>query len=266
MHRMLVLACSALLGTTSCLAADPTTDALPALDSEPGFESIFDGKTLDGWKAADMSFWTVEEGAITAKITEEKPTERNHYLVYQGGALADFELKLRHRILSPHSVNGGFQFRSEMFDGDIPDDCRGYQVDNNTKTPWLARLYDEFGRHTLAWRGEKTVFTPAGEKKTERSPMADEPAWFELESWHEYHLIARGPQLTLKINGRIVAEVSDYDPKQQDFSGILALQLHSGPPMTVQFKDVRVKRLTPSTTEGTAGEDVGEGTGNRSAK
>jgi hypothetical protein len=221
------------------LAADP----LPPLEDEPGFECIFDGKTLDGWKAADMTFWSVEDGAITAKITEEHPTKRNHYLVWQDGELGDFELKLRHRIMSPHDVNGGFQFRSEMFDGDIPDDCRGYQVDNNTGTEWLVRLYDEFGRHTLAWRGEKTVFDADGKATTTTIQDADGPARFMLSDWHEYHLICRGPHLTLKVNGRVVAEVVDNDPKQQDFSGILALQLHSGPPMTVQFKDIRLKRL-----------------------
>jgi 3-keto-disaccharide hydrolase len=221
----------------------PVPDPLPPLVEEPGFQSIFDGKSFEGWKAADMSFWSIEDGAITAKITEAHPTKRNHYLVWQGGKIDDFELKLRHRIISSQDVNGGFQYRSEMFDGDIPDDCRGYQVDNNTGTPWLVRLYDEFGRHTLAWRGEKTVFDADGGKVTTKIDDADGPARFSLDKWHEYHLICRGPNLTLKVNGRVVAEVIDNDPKQQDFTGILALQLHSGPPMTVQFKDIRLKRL-----------------------
>lgn len=211
--------------------------------NETGFHRIFDGKTLDGWKAADMSFWSIEDGAITAEITEEHPTERNHYLVYQGGELGDFELKLQHRILSPYNVNCGFQFRSEIFDGEIEDDCRGYQVDNNTGTPWLVRLYDEFGRHTLAWRGERTVFDSKGEKITTKIDSAAGPARFELDDWHEYHLICRGPTLTLRVNGEIMAEAIDNDPEQQDFSGILALQLHSGPPMTVQYKDIYLKIL-----------------------
>ncbi len=230
--------------STASSPADPVPlDPLPPLEDEPGFQSIFDGKTLEGWKAADMSFWSIEDGAITAKITPEHPTERNHYLVYQGGALGDFELKLRHRILSSSSVNCGFQFRSEIFNGKITDDCRGYQVDNNTQTPWLVRLYDEHGRETLAWRGEKTVFDSNGQPVTTKIEGAEGPARFRLEDWHEYHLICQGPRLTLKINGRTVAEVLDNDPKQQDLSGILALQLHSGPPMTVQFKDIRLKPL-----------------------
>ncbi|GMV92897.1 MAG: hypothetical protein AMXMBFR82_26750 [Candidatus Hydrogenedentota bacterium] len=227
---MILIAASAGIADTN--AADPD-----------GFKPIFDGESLDGWQAADMSFWSIEDGAITAKITAEHPTERNHYLVWQGGKLGDFELKLKHRIVSAETVNGGFQFRSEIFDGDIPNDCRGYQVDNNTNTPWLVRLYDEFGRHDLALRGQKTVFNSDGAKETTPITEAEGDPWFKLEDWHEYHLICKGPNLTLYVDGRIVAEVIDNDPAQQDFSGILALQLHSGPPMTVQFKDIQLKRL-----------------------
>lgn len=211
--------------------------------AEEGFVSLFDGKSLEGWKAADMSFWSVEDGAITAKITAEHPTDRNHYLVWQGGELGDFELVLSHRIMSNDSVNGGFQFRSEMFDGDIPDDCRGYQVDNNTQTPWLVRLYDEFGRHTLAWRGEKTVFGEDGAPTTTQLFDPATPAPFDIEEWHEYRLVCKGPHIALYVNGALVAEIIDNDPEQRDLSGILALQLHSGPPMTVQFKDIRLKKL-----------------------
>ncbi|MCL4216896.1 MAG: DUF1080 domain-containing protein, partial [Candidatus Hydrogenedentes bacterium] len=80
-----------------CVVSGTTTE-----QDEPGFKEIFDGATLAGWSAADMSFWSIEDGAITAKITPEHPTERNHYLVYEGGKLGDFELKLLHRIASPH--------------------------------------------------------------------------------------------------------------------------------------------------------------------
>jgi hypothetical protein len=215
----------------------------PVLAADEEFVPIFDGTSLDGWEAADATVWSVEDGAITARSTDDKPATRNHYLVYSREELSDFELKLKHRIVSEHAVNGGFQFRSEMFDGDIPDDCRGYQVDNNTQTDWLVRLYDEFGRHTLAWRGERTEFDENGDAHTTPIDEAKGDAWFDLGEWHEYHLICRGPMLTLYVDGRLAAEVVDHDPKQQDFEGVLALQLHSGPPMLVQFKDIRVKRL-----------------------
>ena len=233
----------AVLLALPCLAGCMTNPHTGTSKCDPGFKSIFNGKSLSGWKAADMSFWSVEDGAITGKITTERPTDRNHYLVWQGGKMGDFELKLRHRVLSAQSVNSGFQFRSEMFDGKIKDDCRGYQVDNQTQVPWLIRLYDEWGRHDLAMRGEHTVFDTNGQKVVTSLPEASGPVWFKLEEWHEYDLVCRGTTITLKIDGRLLAEVVDNDPKQQDLVGILGLQLHSGPPMTVQFKDIRLKRL-----------------------
>ena len=231
---------------TASAEAAVTPDPLLPLAEEAGFVSVFDGKTLNGWQAADMSFWSVEDGAITAKITVEHPTERNHYLVYQGGKMGDFELKLRHRILSDKDVNCGFQYRSEIFDGKITDDCRGSQVDNNTNTPWQVRLYDEHGRETLAWRGERAVFDATGQKAITPIEGATGPARFSLDQWHEYDLTCKGTTMTLKVNGRLVAEVVDDDPAQRDLSGILALQLHSGPPMKVQFKDIRLKVLDTS--------------------
>ena len=214
-----------------------------AAAEEGGFVPIFDGRSLAGWKAADMTYWSVEDGAITATITEKHPCQINQYLVWQGGDLDDFELKLTFRMNSAKNVNGGFQFRSRLLPN---DDVAGYQVDNNLGRKWLVRLYDEHGRHTLAWRGQSTVFDAAGKKTISTLPGVPKKARFKLEDWHEYHLVCKGPHLALKVNGNLVAEVLDNDPKQQDFSGILALQLHSGPPMTVQFKDIKLKRLKPA--------------------
>ncbi len=237
--------------TMAALALGDDTSKPPAADTNytpsadaPGFVPLFDGQTLSGWTAADMSWWSVEDGAITAKITVEKPCDDNQYLFCDVGSMGDFELKLAHRIHSSHDVNCGFQFRSEHYEG---DDCKGYQVDNNL--PDMIRLYDEFGRHTLALRGEHTVFHADGTKTTTAIPEAQGEPWFDLTQWHEYHLICRGPRLTLRVNGRLLAEVIDEDVAQRDLAGLLALQLHSGPPMTVQFKDIRWKRLTSSDSE-----------------
>lgn len=205
-----------------------------------GFVSLFDGKTLNGWTAADMSWWNVEKGAITARITNEKPCEDNQYLFSEFGEMADFELRLKHRLVSKHNVNGGFQFRSEHFEG---DDCKGYQVDNNTDTKWLVRLYDEFGRHTLAWRGERSVFNGKGEVTTTKIPNVKRKAHFKLDKWHDYHLICKFNIITLFVDGKLVAEVIDDDPANFDPSGLFALQLHSGKPMLVQFKDIWLKEL-----------------------
>lgn len=210
---------------------------------EEGFQSLFDGRTLSGWKTPDLSYWTVEEGAITARITREQPCKVNQYLVWQGGALADFELKLKSRVNGEGGINNGFQIRSRL----LPDhDVCGYQVDNNLQTPWLVRLYDEFGRHTLAMRGESAVFDAGGKRTVTKLAEAEGAAWFRLEDWHEYHLTCVGRRITLRVDGRLAAEVEDNDPKRCELQGILALQLHSGPTTTVQFKDIRLKVIKPA--------------------
>lgn len=233
-----LLAATALgLGSCACHCL-----AAPGADD---FESIFDGRTLKGWLGQDMSFWSVEDGAITGTISSEHAPKLNQYLVWQGGLLDDFELKLTFRLRSTNSpaVNGGFQFRSRR----LPNgDVAGYQVDNNYNMPWKARLYDEFGRHDLALQGERTVFDLDGTKRTEKlvlEPGADD---FRLDEWHEYHLIAQGRKFSLRVNGKLIAEVTDNDDDSFEATGILAMQLHTGPPMKAQFKDIRLKRLAPA--------------------
>lgn len=219
--------------------------------AEDGFRPIFDGKTLDGWQTVDPSYWSVQDGAITATITKDHPLVENRYLVWKGaddapdGQLADFELKLKCRVRGEGAINNGFQFRSKL----LPNgwDVAGYQVDNNLNvggvSPWLVRLYDEHGRHDLALRGQRTTFGEGGKPTREVIEEAAGAAWFKLEEWHEYHLACVGHRLTLKVDGRLAAEVIDNDPQQFDPAGILALQLHSGPPTVAQFKDIRLKVL-----------------------
>ncbi len=211
---------------------------------EERFRSLFDGRSLAGWETSDPSYWTVEEGAITGRITKEHPCTVNQYLVWEGGELADFELKLKSRLNGEGGINNGFQFRSRL----LPDhDVCGYQMDNNLQTPWLVRLYDEFGRHTLAMRGERAVFDPEGKRTATKIPEAEGPAWFRLEDWHEYHLTCIGQRITLRVDGRLAAEVEDNDPRRRELQGILALQLHSGPPTVVQFKDLQLKVIKAAT-------------------
>mgnify|MGYP000853828330 CR=1 FL=1 len=230
----------ALLMPVLILAADRT---------DQGFMPIFDGKTLDGWLGQDMSFWSVEDGAITATITSNHKPPMNQYLVWQNGYTGDFELKLDFRLAgdSAKSANGGFQFRSRR----LPNgDVAGYQVDNNRDTAWKARLYDEFGRHDLAFMGEKSVFDANGKRTVEKLALEEGAANFEIFDWHEYHLIAKGRHLTLYVNGKLIAETTDNDPYSYDALGLLALQLHTGPPQKTQFKNIRMKKLGPDVAAG----------------
>jgi hypothetical protein len=223
----------ALLASGSCGMATAQTP-------DEGFQAIFDGRTLEGWETPDATYWSVENGAIIGRITAEHPCTTNQYLVWRGGELADFELKLRARLNGAGGINNGFQFRSRL----LPDhDVCGYQVDNNLQTPWLVRLYDEYGRHTLAMRGERAVLSGAGPPTVASISDAQGDAWFRLEEWHQYHLTCVGNRMTLKVDDKLAAEVIDNDARRRELQGILALQLHSGPPTVAQFKDIRLKVL-----------------------
>jgi hypothetical protein len=221
------------------IAAFSSAQPVRADESSPPFRPLFDGKTLDGWTTPDPTYWSVEDAAITAIITPKHPCDTNQYLVWEAGELADFEIKLKSRVTGEGNINNGFQFRSRL----LPDhDVCGYQVDNNLGTPWLVRLYDEYGRHDLALRGERTTLTAQG-RTVAKMDEANGPAWFRLEDWHEYHLTCIGPQITLKIDGRLAAQVIDLDERRRELQGVFALQLHSGPPTRVQFKDIQLREL-----------------------
>ncbi|MEX0675629.1 MAG: family 16 glycoside hydrolase [Pirellulales bacterium] len=231
----------AISAVLAILASLALASAARAAD-EAGFEPIFDGQSLTGWSGQDMSFWSVEDGAMTGTISPDHAPAMNQYLVYQPALVDDFELKLDFRLTgsATPNTNGGFQFRSRRLPG---GDVAGYQVDNNFGQPWKVRLYDEFGRHDLALEGQRCRFDGQGRKHVEPLPLEAGAADFRLDEWHEYHLIADGPNLALAINGRLVAACTDDDPEQFEPAGVLAMQLHTGPPMKAQFKNVRLKRL-----------------------
>jgi len=165
--------------------------------------------------------------------------------VWQPELVENFELKLDFRLTdsTTNFTNGGFQFRSRR----LPNgDVAGYQVDNNFGQPWKVRLYDEFGRHDLALEGERSRFDQDGTRHVEKLSLEPGASDFRLDQWHEYHLTAAGEHLSLSINGHLVAECTDGDPQQFEALGVLAMQLHTGPPMKAQFRNVRLKRLPPS--------------------
>ncbi len=203
------------------------------------FVSLFDGETLSGWKASDMDHWSVEDEAITGQWSEAQPITKNKFLVWQGGDVANFELKAKFR-LGETTGNSGIQFRSR-----IADDGTGvgYQADILPGGPWCGALADEYtGREPLMVpNGHKTVMDFEGKRTV--TPIGEPVALRPLGEWNDYHVTAHGHRMTLRVNGVVSAVFVDYDTKEFDASGILALQLHAHTPMKVQFKDIFLKRF-----------------------
>ena len=216
--------------------------------SEPGFVSLFNGTDLTNWDG-NSEFWSVKEGAITGQTTKEKPTEGNTFLIWKGGNVTDFDLRLKFRIVGG---NSGIQYRSSDLGNWV---VSGYQADFEAGTTYSGILYEEKGRGILAKRGERTIIHTAGEKHSVEvaGSLGDTNEIQKVirpEEWNDYRIIAKGNQLTHVINGRVTVEVTDEDVLRRSASGLLALQLHAGPPMLVQFKNIRIRHDNPVNLSG----------------
>ena len=187
---------------------------LPVFAQEPGFQPLFDGKSLAGWEG-DPRLWKVADGAILGS-TEGVELAHNTFLIYRKREFANFVLQAEVKL---RNGNSGIQFRSEA----LPDYVvHGYQADM-AQNNWWGSIYDEGGKRGVmvnGWRG-----------KAEKVVKPDD--------WNQVEISCQGDQIQVKVNGMVTAELKDAART----SGVLALQLHRGPPMLVHFRNIRIKEL-----------------------
>lgn len=186
--------------------------------TEKGFQSIFDGKTMNGWKMAQehQDAWSIQDGAIVAH------GERSHlYYIGDGKPFVNFELKID--VMTEPGSNGGIYFHTQYQETNWPK--AGYEVQvNQTHTDW---------RRTGSLYAVQDV----------REQLVKD------NEWYTYHIIVKGKHVTIKINDKTVVdwdEPADRKPGA-DFARVLdkgafALQAHD-PKSTVRYKNIRVKRL-----------------------
>jgi hypothetical protein len=190
--------------------------ALALLSGEAGFQPLFNGKDLDGWEVDTPGIWSVRDGMIVGKTSGLDHNDflrtRRHY--------ANFELRLSFRLLGG-SGNSGVQFRSKPVPGS--HEVAGFQADIGQQ--YWGCLYDESRRNKILAQAP-----------------ADALTGLKRDGWNQYTLMAHGDHIILELNG---ARTVDYAEKEPgiDGSGIIALQVHGGPPMEVQFKDIRIREL-----------------------
>lgn len=214
--------------------------------AEEGFTSLFDGKTLQGWEG-NPALWSVRDGAILGQTKADTGLKHNTFLVWKGGMVGDFELRLRYRIVNG---NSGIQYRSKVVEqGAQGPIVAGYQADFEAGKTYSGILYEERGRGILAQRGQKTRISVGADGKPKVETVGtvgkseEIQAKIKHEDWNDYVIIAKGNHLQHFINGVATVDVVDDDAAHAATSGSLAFQVHVGPPMTVEFKDVRIKKL-----------------------
>jgi hypothetical protein len=223
-----------------------TSSAQHLSAAEAGFKSLFNGTDLTGWRG-NPDLWSVEEGCITGKTKAEPKLTHNTFLVWTNGDVSDFELRLSYKIIKG---NSGVQYRSKVkSQGAFGPIVGGYQADFEAGTTYSGILYEEGGRGILAQRGQKTVVRSGDDGKTKievAGTVGDTKeiqAKIKSEDWNDYVVIAKGNHLQHFINGQQTVDVVDEQEAKAAKSGVLALQIHVGPPMVVQFKNVRMKSL-----------------------
>ena len=216
--------------------------AAPA--AEEGFKAIFDGKSLDGWEG-NTEVWKVENGTITGQTSAEKPIKGNTFLIWRQGEVDDFEIRFEYRFATEKG-NSGLQYRSfedaEKLGKWV---VGGYQADFEAGDRFSGILYGEHFRGILADRGQETVIGANHKPKVVRQfgDSKELGKFVKKGQWNSYRVVAQGFKLTHEINGHLTSVCTDEDAQVRRRTGILALQVHAGPPMKIQFRNIRLKRL-----------------------
>jgi hypothetical protein len=182
---------------------------------EPDFKPLFNGKDLSEFDG-DKELWKLADGVIVG----DSPGIKHNQFLKTKKLYDDFELRLEFR-LTDGIGNSGIQFRSKAVEDST--EVEGYQADIGQEH-WGC-LYDESRRRkVLAFADEK---------------LADV---LKKDDWNEYVIRAEGKRITLKINGQTTVDYTEPDADIPQ-TGFIALQVHSGPPLKVEFRKLRIKEL-----------------------
>ncbi len=227
----------------------------PVDSKQNGSIAIFDGKSLNGWEG-DPAYWRVENGHLVGEITSRTPLARSTFLIWRGGMPGDFELTLEFKITK--GGNSGINYRSEEVKA-IPFTLKGYQLDIDGANRYTGQNYEERGRTTLAYRGQKTVINAHSAGEPGKSKIKN-GAWTDLtvtgslgeanalsrkiksEDWNTCRLVVQGNRLQHYINGILMSDVTDNDKVNGKSNGALGIQIHAGPPMKVEYRKVMIKQ------------------------
>ncbi len=236
--QILALYLDAVQFATGDLAApvEPRRD-----DPEHGFISLFNGKDLAQWEG-DTAIWSVRDGAINGETTDNVRVRENNFLIWKSGQPENFELRLKYKLTGG---NSGIYFHAEKRPAGAKGEALvGPQADFSADQRWTGVLMEYTKREILAERGERVTIDEKGQKKiTGKVGDPNELLKSVKENdWNDYNVLVRGEAVVLKINGVTMCEVTDRDPRRTP-QGRLALQVHTGPNMKVQFKDIRMKQF-----------------------
>ena len=234
--------CSAAFAQQPKPAAPPASPVPPL--AETGFQSIFDGRTLNGWDG-DPDFWRVENGEIVGETRADHQPKQNTFLLWRGGKPADFEFIMQYK-LSGAAANSGLQYRSV----ELPDVAKwvlkGYQADIDVAQTYTGQMYEERNRGFLSLRGQIAEIPDAAKSGSIGSVGDGDQlkALIHASDWNEMRVIARGNTLIHMINGHVMSVTIDDDRANRKMDGVIGIQLHLTPGngMKMEVKNVRIRQ------------------------
>lgn len=225
------------------------------LRNQDEFHLIFDG-TLNGW-TYDSVYWRAENGILIGEVTPSTLLKRNSFIIKKDLITRDFELKVEYRV----SVNGnsGINYRSEIIDS-LPYAMRGYQADIDGQNHYTGQNYEERGRTTLAYTGQRVTLNTPDNSRSLKDNIKNNgwmksivtgtlgkidslKSFIKNDDWNEYHLVVKGNRLLHYVNDVLMSDVTDNDTVNRKLSGDLGVQVHVGPPMKIEYKNFRIKEL-----------------------
>jgi hypothetical protein len=215
---------------------------MAVLPCRAGWQALFNGTDLAGW-SGDSRLWRVEDGVLIGETDDAgRKIDANSFLIWQGGEPADFELEFQARV---SGNNSGVQYRSQVVDP-AKWVVGGYQMDLHPQASYLGMLYEEKGRGIACERGQRVKL---GDTPEVAGPL--EVPDVDLAVWNSYRIVAQGQMLRHFVNGKLAAEIQDVQPEKRAAKGVIALQVHAGPAMKTEFKNLRIQQGGKAATGGT---------------
>ena len=222
------------------------------------FQPIFNGENLEGW-SGDETYWSVKDGVLVGEVTPETILKRNSFIIYEKEQPANFELTLDYRIST--SGNSGVNYRSEKIKNK-PFALRGYQSDIDGKNKYTGQNYEEKKRTTLAYMNEqvfievmpdsipltnirKNVKRNCWQTRNVVSYLGDKEEMkthINNNDWNTMHIIVKDNKMKHYVNRILMSEVTDLDTKNRSNKGFIGVQVHTGPPMKVEYKNILLKK------------------------
>jgi len=201
-----------------------------------GFVNLLDGKTLNGWSGSS-NYWSVKDGALIG--VTDGALKTNQFITWEGSTIRNFDLRVQVKVTP--GGNSGLQYRGMSRPEIGLDIVSGYQCDVVANNPdFNGMLYEERGRRILSHTGERVIVNTDGQPWViEKLPVKE----FEADQWHEYRVLVEGNHHQHWIDGHMTADLIDFDEKGRALEGVLAVQVHVGPAMTIAYKDFRIKHL-----------------------